>query len=512
MGKEGLIVWSESLETSPVVPWGGVDVVVVEFSNDLIPRRSDLAVQNADGSTLSIIAFSVHSEAQTATWQFGMTSLADRLQFSLFDGSFQFSLPLLPGDVNQDGTVDSEDYLVVLGSQFTAAGDVAYDPRFDVTTDGKINLFDLFYIRRRLETQLPEVDDDSDDDDSDDTSKLPNVEVILAHGTAWDSTFLDVLNTESFGDGGIRLGQTAIDNFTPLPWSNVNQITLQFSEWIALVADDLTLLNSEGHLQAIVDFRYSLATNIATWTYEEPLASGDYDLRLRGNVSDAQGHPLGTIAGPLPSNSIDTPVIGDLSYRFSVLPGDVNRNRIVDALDTSQIRGLFRSTIGDAQYNLFADINADGRIDNADLIESQQQLRMPLPDLQTAIEPMAPAAIVTVVSASSESAPSESAPSESAPSESAPSESDRSPTKTIARRATIRAQRSLRAFSQGDVSEGDVSEHDRPLPLRSGRATLRHTARQTARQQAIDALFNDALFNDALFNNEHLYFDDFWNP
>lgn len=59
--------------------------------------------------------------------------------------------------------------------------------------------------------------------------------------------------------------------------------------------------------------------------------------------------------------------IKDISFSVSYIPGDVNRDGVVDIFDLSKVGRAFGSFEGDPDYDIEADINEDGIVDMRDI-------------------------------------------------------------------------------------------------------------------------------------------------
>jgi hypothetical protein len=100
-------------------------------------------------------------------------------------------------------------------------------------------------------------------------------------------------------------------------------------------------------------FTLSADGRTATWTVPGTgLAAGRYTLRL----SPAGITDLSPNANPLTR---------DYARTFAVLPGDFDGNGVVNAKDVSGIKK--KLTTNPAKVSLWADLNADGVVDQADM-------------------------------------------------------------------------------------------------------------------------------------------------
>jgi hypothetical protein len=73
-------------------------------------------------------------------------------------GHFNFGFNVLPGDVNRNGTANTQDLSIVqsrLNVQHSDPAPGRYNPFADLNASGVINTQDLSIIQSRLNTQLP---------------------------------------------------------------------------------------------------------------------------------------------------------------------------------------------------------------------------------------------------------------------------------------------------------------------------------------------------------------------
>ena len=134
-------------------------------------------------------------------------------------------------------------------------------------------------------------------------------------------------------------------------------------------------------------FQYTAATHTAQWTFADPLAVDKYlleipsaavtnslGLGLDGEFTNATGSSAG---GSFPSG--DGAAGGDFSFRFNVLPGDVDGNGAVTGADGNIVRGLLLQNTESAAYSPLADLNADGSITGLDGAAVRLNLLLSLP-------------------------------------------------------------------------------------------------------------------------------------
>lgn len=146
---------------------------------------------------------------------------------------------------------------------------------------------------------------------------------------------------------------------------------MQLAPGLSLTAADVAVRGSRGAL-APVDFNYDAATGLATWRLAAPLQNDN----CQENVG--AGHRT----------------------RLLVLPGDVNGDKRVNALDVAEVKRRLSLRAGDAGYSAFADVTADTVVNALDVAAVKRNLGRLVTTLSAAAgardvtepKPVAPAA------------------------------------------------------------------------------------------------------------------------
>ncbi|MDZ4784129.1 MAG: hypothetical protein SGJ19_28105, partial [Planctomycetia bacterium] len=124
-----------------------------------------------------------------------------------------------------------------------------------------------------------------------------------------------------------------------------NQIIITFNENVLIQADHLTVSSAvSGSTYSFVGgtFNYDDNVKTATWTFNTAFPADQLVLTLDDAVTDRYGNALdGEWANPaaLSSASSDTwpsgneVAGGDFIFRVTILPGDVNRDNVVNITD-----------------------------------------------------------------------------------------------------------------------------------------------------------------------------------
>ena len=200
---------------------------------------------------------------------------------------------------------------------------------------------------------------------------VAHVAEVYVSGSQWAQPFRDALSQRGLGSAqfGVALTPPPAD---PLPWVNLNQVSVAFDRNVTVDAGDLLVAGTRGGL-ATSAFAYNTTTHTATWTLSAPLSADRVLLTLPGATADPT----------LDGDGDGTPG-GDVVLRFNVLPGDVTGDGIVLADDFSQVKQKFFSSTtnpgsGAAAYSVFHDVNGSGSILADDFSEVKKRFFTNLP-------------------------------------------------------------------------------------------------------------------------------------
>ena len=205
--------------------------------------------------------------------------------------------------------------------------------------------------------------------------KAPTVEGLFVSGTEWSPAFLAYL--ESTHNGSTAAGFEAAGKGGPnaiLPWVNLNELSVQFSEDVDVEQGDLAIASAAGTTYNVTGFSYDEATFTATWTLDQPIDADILTVSLAG-VTDSTGNAL------LGDNKT-----GVFATEISILPGDGNRDGIVDGADADEAfeRSFSRADDtrigpGFPKYSIFFDVDGSADIGGADVGAIRQRLGTTLP-------------------------------------------------------------------------------------------------------------------------------------
>ena len=198
-----------------------------------------------------------------------------------------------------------------------------------------------------------------------DDTTAPVVSEVLVSSSAWTQAFRDGVDTSATGAGrGYVLSDAGV---VSLPWSTLNQVHIVFSEDVVVDEANLRLVGVNTATYGVKAFAYDAATHTAVWTLDDMIGADRLHLLLDATtapaVTDLSGNALG----------------GDFGLDFDVLPGDVNGNGAVNAIDSAQARAQWNTLMGEVGYTVRADINGNGTINAIDSAQIRARWNVVLP-------------------------------------------------------------------------------------------------------------------------------------
>ena len=222
------------------------------------------------------------------------------------------------------------------------------------------------------------------------TAGAPRVAQVFLNGTAWSPAFRDRLELDGAGSSRYGFSVAAAQQLDGVPWTGMNEVAIEFTADVFAKRDDLLVLGATLRYP-VTSFRYDGATRTGVWSLGQSLPFGGADrvrLELNALGSGVVGAGGLRLDGEWTGNSAairDTFPSGDgipggtFEFRINVLPGDVDRNGRVNALDLSAARRRLNSSATAAAYSVFADVTADGRINALDLTSVRRNLNSVVP-------------------------------------------------------------------------------------------------------------------------------------
>ena len=218
----------------------------------------------------------------------------------------------------------------------------------------------------------------------------PEVNAIYVSSSAWQQSFLNYLANNGLGDAqlGYRL-MGGPSQLAALPWANLNIITVVFSRDVNITTSSLNLVGSADLAPppglGTATYSYNSTTFAAQWVFHASFTDDKYLLNIPSAAvtSKASGQALdgefvNGSGNLLPSGNATTG--GDFNFQFNILPGDVDQNGAVNALDGANVRLHFLQFATTAGYNPLLDTFGKGEITGIDFTTVQNALFSVLPN------------------------------------------------------------------------------------------------------------------------------------
>jgi hypothetical protein len=139
------------------LPWFGINRIAITLSSSATLTSADVAVSSAVGINYGPVTISGSGTNYVITLALPI-STADRLTFTIANSTmatYTRQLDVLPGDVNDDGVVNTTDGVLILRNETPAH---AYNVIYDVNGDGSVNTLDFTMYRPKIGTVLPPVE------------------------------------------------------------------------------------------------------------------------------------------------------------------------------------------------------------------------------------------------------------------------------------------------------------------------------------------------------------------
>lgn len=213
----------------------------------------------------------------------------------------------------------------------------------------------------------------------------PTVTDVNICSTSWAPEFIDYLEAASLGTGGYSIPVGSADQLKTLPWININQIKITFSEDVDVQMGDLSLSGVNTTTYSFSSFSYDANTFTATWTLPAALAKDKLLLDLDGDGIDPVKDAFGNHLDGERTDSSDTygsgngTAGGDFQFRFNVLPGDAYVDGVVNVIDPLAASYQKGKTAGQAGYVAQYDVNGDAIITQGDCISMYPYVGNSLP-------------------------------------------------------------------------------------------------------------------------------------
>ena len=196
----------------------------------------------------------------------------------------------------------------------------------------------------------------------------PQVVGVQVCSTSWTSSYLSALQQDGLGNGSgyaIPVGTAA--QLQDLPWVNLNQVQIAFSQNVNVQESSLLLTRQNDGQYGFSGFNYNPTTFVATWTLANPIPADRLQLDLQSTGLNAETNSLGTaLDGAWTNGSSVYPsgngTTSDFNFAFNVLPGDLNQDGIVNAQEIGLVASHWLQT-----GNVTADAYGKGIVNAQDI-------------------------------------------------------------------------------------------------------------------------------------------------
>ncbi|MFG0266793.1 MAG: beta strand repeat-containing protein [Rhodopirellula sp. JB055] len=181
----------------------------------------------------------------------------------------------------------------------------------------------------------------------------PTVTSVRVSSTAWSSAFKDRVEDDIFGNGGEGyVIPTDSNQMKPLPWINMNQIIVEFSEDVSG-----SIGIGDFSLSGIAGLRPDLTTGNIPQVLSVDAAGNKVTLTLN-QVLDASQMTLKVLSQGVTNATGDRLDGGDFVFQFNVLPGDVNQDGEVTTVDSGLV-SLTALAAPHPNHNRFHNVDGD---------------------------------------------------------------------------------------------------------------------------------------------------------
>lgn len=247
----------------------------------------------------------------------------------------------------------------------------------------------------------------------------PTVTAVYVAGSTWDPSFKTYIASNGLGHATYGYAVPAATQLDELPWTNLNQVSVAFSEDVWVSPSDLLVRGVSVPNYSVTGLAYDSTTKTATWTLGQNLApyvstapSGDnIVLHLTNFITDKDAGnrldgewtnptPPATGADAFPSG--DGAADGVFDFRVNALPGDATRDGVVNSLDLSDVHRRLNTTAAanppDALYSIHHDLNGDGRInaDDRSAVDQRRNERLPTTAPIAPVVPTGPSSLSAI--------------------------------------------------------------------------------------------------------------------
>ena len=276
-------------------------------------------------------------------------------------------------DLDADGNLDPTDVAwdVNLPGKKIDLFDVSGNFITTQTTDinGEVWFENLTPGTYMLQEDLGVFDLDDPQDPAGD-NVAPTVTKVLVGSTDWNQLFRDHLTNAGLGNDLGYAIPTNGDQLDTLTWTDLDQVSLVFSDDVIVQQSDLQLAGVNVNSYGISGFNYDSPSRTATWTLASGIGPDKLLIALDDAVTDVQGNALDgewAMASGAASSG-DGAAGGDFLFRLNVLPGDIDHSTIVLGNDITAVRNAQLDVAGMPGFRFQRDIDGSGVVLGNDII------------------------------------------------------------------------------------------------------------------------------------------------
>lgn len=426
----GFDIWDGIAQKTPL-PWSNIDKIFIQFSEHVEISPADVQLTGMRVPDYgSLTSFHYDSAQLTAVISLAAPLQADQLILTVSDrvtdnsnraldgewvdgqtrfpsgnsvrgGDFQLALNVLPGDVNRDGSVMTDDLELVTGVQSSTLGDIVYSPFFDVDGSGSILGNDLVFVQTVPYDGLPVLAMGTGP---------PRIRSVKVNSTAWADDF------RSFLDPVANVGYaipTGTNQLLPLPWVNIDQVAIEFDQPVQITPSDMQLVGVNMLDYGLTaTFEYDNLSQTAWLNLSQPISADRLGMFIADSVTNLSGEALDGewISGVSTYDSGNSIAGGNFFFEFNVLPGDASQDAVVLGNDLTLLTLLGQQFVNlqESAYSAMFDLDGDtvvlANLPYATDLTWAQSLQfttlpaqLPLPPENTFRQPIALSALTTDV-------------------------------------------------------------------------------------------------------------------
>jgi hypothetical protein len=214
----------------------------------------------------------------------------------------------------------------------------------------------------------------------------PAVSAVNLSSTSWSDSFISYLESSGLGTDGYTIPVGSSSQLQTLPWININQIRITFTENVNISESALTVSGVNTVCYSFSSFSYDSSTHTATWTLSAALTKDKILLDLDADgLSAVRSSSTGNVLDGAWTNcqSIFNSGNGtdgtDFEFRINILPADCDSTNATNATDALAVANKRGTSAGDSNYSIRCDVDGSGTITTSDVTAVQSRICCTLP-------------------------------------------------------------------------------------------------------------------------------------